>query len=150
MTIEEQIMERMKVAMREKQTKELSVLRMVKSFGMKEKTAPGFDGNADDKFWLDVIAKYVKQQQKAIVEFEKAGAGAEQKDELQFEIDYLAPFLPAKLSEAETEKLVTEAISATGADSMKLMGKVMGFIMKDHKDEVDANLVKQLIQKKLA
>ncbi len=149
MSIEQEITERMKTAMREKQTKELSILRMVKSFAMKEKTAPGFDGNTDDAFWLSVVTKYVKQQQKALQEFEKVGAGGEAMDEIRFEIDYLTPFLPAKLSAEETEKLVIDAIAATGADSMKLMGKVMGAIMKDHKDDVDASLVKRLIQKRL-
>ncbi|MBN2718891.1 MAG: GatB/YqeY domain-containing protein [Deltaproteobacteria bacterium] len=150
MSIEQKITDLMKNAMREKKATELSVLRMVKSFAMKEKTAPGFDGNTGDEFWLDVIAKYVKQQQKTLAEFEKVGAGADKTDEIQFEIDYLTPFLPAKLSEAETEQLVIQAIQDTGADSIKLMGKVMGAIMKDHRDEVDAALVKQLIQKKLS
>ena len=149
MTIEQEITERMKTAMREKQTTELSILRMVKSFAMKEKTAPGFDGNTGDEFWLSVITKYVKQQQKALQEFEKVGAGADKMEEIQFEIDYLAPFLPTKLSPEETEKLVVDAIASTGADSMKFMGKVMGVIMKDHKDDVDAALVKQLIQTRL-
>lgn len=149
MTIEQQIMDRMKTAMREKKVQELSVLRMVKSFGMKEKTAPGFGGDTDDNFWLDVIAKYVKQQQKALIEFEKAGVTGEQTAGLKYEIDYLTPFLPAKLSETETQQLVDNAIAATGAESIKMMGKVMGAVMKDNKDKVDAGLVKQLIQKKL-
>ena len=150
MSIEQKITDLMKTAMREKQTAELSILRMVKSFAMKEKTAPGFDGNTGDEFWLDVIGKYVKQQQKALAEFEKVGASADKTDEIKFEIDYLMPFLPAKLSEAETETLVIQAIADTGADSIKMMGKVMGAIMKDHKDVVDAALVKKLIQQKLA
>ncbi|MBN2527346.1 MAG: GatB/YqeY domain-containing protein [Deltaproteobacteria bacterium] len=150
MSIENEILEKMKVAMREKQTRELSVLRMVKSFAMKEKTAPGFDGNTGDAFWLDIIARYVKQQQKVLVEFEKVGADKEKTDEIQFEIDYLTPFLPARLSEEETEALVADAIAATGADSMRMMGKVMGVIMKDHKDVVDAAVVKKLIEKKLS
>ncbi|MBN2343096.1 MAG: GatB/YqeY domain-containing protein [Deltaproteobacteria bacterium] len=149
MTIEQQITDRMKNAMREKKAQELSVLRMVKSFAMKEKTAPGFSGDADDAFWLEVISKYVKQQQKALVEFEKAGVTGVQIDEIVYEIEYLNPFLPKKLSEEETLKLVDEAISSTGADSIKLMGKVMGAIMKDHKDEVDGAVVKQLIQRRL-
>lgn len=150
MSIEQQITERMKNAMRVKNSQELLILRMVKSCGMKEKTSPGFSGEADDAFWLEVIAKYVKQQQKAIVEFEKVGASGDAIAELKFEIEYLAPFLPAKLSESETEKLVDEAISKSGADSLKMMGKVMGYIMKEHKDTVDAAIAKQLIQKKLA
>ena len=150
MSIEQELNERLKEAMRAKKAQELSVIRMVKAFAGKEKTAPGFSGETDDRFWQDVIAKYVKQQAKAIAEFEKLEGGQAQIAEFQYEVDYLTPFLPAKLSAEETEKLVAEAITATGADSMKLMGKVMGYIMKDHKDEVDGALVKQIIQKQLS
>ena len=41
---------------------------------------------------------------------------------------------------------VTEAVAKTGATSMKEMGKVMGFVMKDHKGLVDSKNVKDIIQ----
>ncbi len=149
MSIEQQLMDRMKEAMKEKRAQELSCIRMVKAAAMKEKVEPGFSGDTGDAFWLSVIAKYVKQQQKALDEYVSLNAGPTQVAELQFEIDYLSPFLPKKMSAEETARLVDEAIAATGADSAKLTGKVMGWIMKSHKDTVDASLVKQLIATKL-
>ncbi len=150
MGIEQELTNRLKDAMKAKETNIVSVIRMVKSDAGKQKVEAGFDGNTDDTFWTAVIAKYVKQQSKAIIEFKKATGADEQIAQIQFEIDYLSEFLPSKLSTEETEKLVDEAIAATGADSLKLMGKIMGFIMKNYKDSVDGALVKQLIQKKFS
>jgi uncharacterized protein len=151
MTIEEQIMTRMKESMRSKNHDELGLLRMVKTEAQKAKTAPGFDGKADDAFWIDVIAKYVKQQQRAIGEFEKAGESAKETiEKLAFDIAYLSEFLPKKLGEAETRALVDEAIAAAQATDVKMVGKVMGLIMKQHRDQVDAALVKKLAEEALS
>ena len=151
MSIEEQIMTRMKEAMRTKNSDELALLRMVKTEAQKAKTAPGFDGNTDDNFWLDVIAKYVKQQQRSIVEFEKAGDSAKETiEKLRFDIDYLAFFLPKKLDDAETRALVKAAIQATGATNAKMTGKVVGAVMKTHRDQVDAALVKRIAEEELS
>ena len=145
MSIEQQLTDRMKDAMRAKNTRELDVLRMVKTLAQTAKTAPGFDGNADDAFWLDVIGKYVKQQQRAIAEFEKAGdAGREHVERIQYEVEYFSEFLPEKMSDDEVRALVQQAVQETGAVGSKMAGKVMGFIMKSHKDSVDAETVKRI------
>lgn len=150
MSIEKEITSRLKEAMRSKNQKELGVLRMVKTQATTAKTASGFEGETDDAFWLDVIAKYVKQQQKALVEFEKAGeAGKNQVEQLLYEIAYLEPFLPQKLSEGEVRKLVREAIDETGAAGSGMIGRVMGAVMKKHKDEVDAAMVKRIAAEEL-
>lgn len=151
MSIEQQIMTRIKEAMKAKNNDELALLRMVKTEAQKAKTAPGFDGNAGDAFWLDVIGKYVKQQQRAIGEFEKGGDAAKETiDKLKFDIEYLSEFLPKKLGEAETRALVKSAIEATKVTDVRMVGKVMGFIMKGHRDEVDAALVKKLAEEALS
>ena len=126
------------------------MIRMVKTQAQKEKTSSGFSGQTDDEFWLGVISKYVKQQKKALAEFEKLGDAAEaQKAETQFEIEYLAPFLPALLSEKEVEAIVDKVIGETGAVGQKMIGRVMGAIMKDYKDKVDPGMVRKIAQEKL-
>jgi uncharacterized protein len=146
MSIEQQLTDRMKDAMRNKKTRELDVLRMVKTLAQTAKSAPGFDGKTDDAFWLDIIGKYVKQQQRAAAEFEKAGeAGREHVERLNFEIEYFSEFLPKKLGEAELRALVARAVEETGVSDVKGAGKVMGYIMKEHKDEVDAGTLKRVI-----
>jgi uncharacterized protein YqeY len=151
MTIEEQIMTRMKNAMREKHEAELAVLRMVKSQAQIARSAPGFGGKTDDAFWQEVISRYVKQQTRARGEFEAAGdAGREQVEKLNFEIGYLSEFLPKKLGEDAVRALVKEAITTLGIENPKMAGKLVGHIMKTHRDQVDAAMVKRIAEEELA
>ena len=69
---------------------------------------------------------------------------------MTWEVDYLSPFLPTLLDEAATGALVEKTIADVGATSLKQMGQVMGAIMKAHKGQVDAGLVKTLISQKLS
>jgi uncharacterized protein YqeY len=150
MTIEEQLMSRMKEAMRNKKQAELGVLRMIKTQAQTAKTAPGFDGETGDAFWQGVIAKYVKQQTRARVEFENAGdAGKEQVDQLNFEISYLSEFLPKKLDDEAVRALVRQTIQDLAIKNPKMIGKVIGHIMKTHRDEVDAAVVKRIAGEEL-
>lgn len=105
----------------------------------------------DDALWLDIIAKYAKQVAKAIPEFEKAGErGVEALEEARFELAYCQKFLPSKLDEAATEQLVRTLMAEHSIDSPKLMGKLMGLLMKGHKDEIDGGLARQVAQRVLA
>lgn len=150
MGIEQEITTRLKEAMKAKSENELRTLRMVKSQAQIVKTAPGFTGEAGDAFWLEVIARYVKQQKKAIEEFEKVGDAAKgQISELRFEIEYLEPFLPKKAGEDEVLVWVRAAIAETGASSAKMVGKVVGAVLKGHKDTVDADTVKRIATQEL-
>ena len=150
MSIEDQLTTRLKEAMRSKRSDELAILRMVKTEGTKARSAPGFEGETDDAFWLGVIGRYVKQQRKALSEFEKLGDAAEaQAVAARFEIDYLAPFLPAQLGEDEVRRLVVEAIAKTGAVGAKMAGRIVGAVMKEHRDQVDPQLVKRIAAEEL-
>jgi uncharacterized protein YqeY len=150
MSIEEELTTRLKQAMRDKNARELGVLRMVKTQGQAARTAPGFEGETDDAFWTDVIARYVKQQKKALVEFAKGGEqGAENVAQIEYEVEYLAPFLPAQLGEEEVRALVRQGIAETGAAGAKMAGKVIGWVMKGHRDQVDAALVKRIATEEL-
>ena len=150
MSIEKQLAERLKDAMRNKNQQELDVLRMIKTQAQAKKTAPGFQGETDDSFWQDVITRYVKQQKKAMKEFEKAGdRGKEAVEKLKFEVDYLSDYLPELLGEEAVIKLVEQAILDTGAKDGKMVGRVVGAVMQKHRDQVDPAMVKQLAAKLL-
>ncbi len=151
MSIEAELASRLKEAMRSKNTKELDVLRMVKTMAQARKTAPGFNEKTDDAFFTDVIVSYVKQQKKALVEFQKAGdKGRENAEKIEFEVAYLDPFLPKLKGEDEVRVIVKAAVEQTGAASPKMVGKVIGFVMKDHKGEVDAAMVKRIALEELS
>lgn len=151
MTIEQQLTERLKEAMRNKDSRTADVVRMVKTKVMERRTAKGFSGQVDDALHLDVIAAYVKLLKKAIEEFQAAGdRGADAIEQLRFEIAFCEQFLPKMAGEEETLALVRDAIARSGASDPKQAGKVMGEVMKTHKGKVDAALVKQLAERELA
>ena len=52
--------------------------------------------------------------------------------------------------EFEPLKLVKQAIAETNADSPKMVGKVMGYIMKDHRDRVEPGMVKAIAMEELS
>ncbi|MBW2276586.1 MAG: GatB/YqeY domain-containing protein [Deltaproteobacteria bacterium] len=150
MGVEEQLTTRLTEAMRARNTRETDVLRMVKTMGTRDMAAPGFKGEADDAFWLAVIGRYTKQQKKALAEFEKLGdAAASQIEQANYEIDYLSPFLPELLAKAAVRELVKAAIEETGAAGPKMVGKIVGAVMKTHRDSVDPLMVKAIATEEL-
>jgi uncharacterized protein len=152
MGIEAQLSEELKNAMRAKNKPVLDVVRMVKSKGLEKKTASGYHGgDLTEEDWVEVIGAYVKSLQKSIPEFEKAGeAGRPKIEQLRFDIDYLARWLPSVFDAAKTREVVHSAIEALGARDPKQVGQVMGRIMKEYKGQVDSGLVKRLAEQRLA
>ena len=66
------------------------------------------------------------------------------------EIDILAAYLPAQLSETELQALVDEAIAATGASSARDLGKVMGWLSPRTRGRADGKVVSGLVAQSLA
>jgi uncharacterized protein YqeY len=92
----------------------------------------------------------VKQQRKALAEFDKLGdAAASQAADARFEIELLSPFLPELLGEEQVRALVKEAIAETGAVGPKMVGKVIGAVMRQHRDRVDPQLVRAIATEEL-
>ena len=150
MSVEQDLNNRLKTAMREKRRKELALIRMLKTKASEVKTSAGFDGNSDDSFWMKIIQQYAKQQAKALEEFKNAGAqGAEHVEQLTYEIEYLQPFMPKLLDEAAVRPLVQQAIEKTGAEGAKMVGRVIGVIMSQHREEVDASMVTRIALEEL-
>lgn len=148
--IENDLNERLKAAMKAKDQAVLDVIRAIRSKIQLAKTADGFGGVVDDALYLREITAYVKSMTKAREEFVKVGErGAENAARLTFEVDYLSQFLPKKLGEAETRAIVTASIAEAAVSSRKQIGKLMGLIMKNHKDQVDADLVRRIAEELL-
>ena len=90
----------------------------------------------------------IKQRKESIVAFEK-GARADLVAKETAEIAVLQPYLPAQLSDAELDALIAEAISSTGAASIKDMGKVMGVVKAKAAGKADMGAVGARIKAKL-
>jgi uncharacterized protein YqeY len=150
MTIQEQLAEAQKTAMKNGDRATLNVIRQVNSEISVAKAAPGFDGDVDDDLYLATIATYVKRMSKARSEYEALGErGREQAEKLSFEIDYLSAYLPQKLDVAATRALVDQAIADLDATDPKMTGQVIGTVMKSGED-VDGALVARLVNEALA
>ena len=149
LTIKEQLAARLKEAMRARDKPQINVIRQIEAEVLVQTKAPEFAGEIDDDLYRATIASYVKKMKKARGEFEAAGErGADQADKLTFEIDFLAPWLPAEVDEIATRELVRAAIAELGVDDPKQAGRVMGHIMKSGAD-LDGSLVNRLVRQEL-
>ncbi len=146
-TIKEQLSEELKEAMKTKDVDRRDVIRMIESEVSLAKSAPGFKGEVNDDLYRQVIASYSKKMDKARAEYLDLGTrGEEMARKLGWEVGYLSRWLPTKLDQESTEALVRETISELGvAADPKAAGRVIGHIMKNHKDQVDGGLVNRLV-----
>lgn len=151
MSLIQEINDRMKTAMKAKDRNALSVLRMVKSRIKEYAIAKLIKDDVPDEEAIAVIGTYVKQLKKSLVEFEKGGeSAADSIIQINFEIEYLTPFLPQMLDEAQTQAIVEQVVTDLGNPPKQQSGMVMGRIMKEHKGKVDAGLVRQIVDRMLA
>ena len=150
-SLESQITQRMKDSMRAKDRKTTTLMRMIKSKVIEEKTSSKYDGQDGDPLWLKVITSYVKSSKKALSEYRALGeAGAEHGDQVEWEIQALEQYLPKKASEETTRQWIAEAIEACGGADKAQVGPVMGQLMRAHKAEIDPQLAKKLVADALA
>ena len=151
MALEEDLNTRLKECMKARDTQAVNVLRMVKSRILEKKKASGFEGEVSDALVLQVIGTYVKQMRKAQAEYGRMGeAGQAQAEALGFEITFLEPYLPTKLDRAATHGLVSAVIESQGIADPRQVGRVIGAVMKTHRDQVDPAVVREIAQELLA
>ena len=147
MTLKERITEDMKAAMRASDKERLSTIRMVQA-AIKQR-------EVDERITLDdaqviaVLEKMVKQRRESIAQFEQGGRPDLAAKEAA-EIALLQTYLPSPLSEAELEALIRDAISSTGAASIKDMGKVMGVVKAKAAGRADMGAVSARIKAALS
>ena len=146
MSLKEQILADMKTAMREKQASRLESIRMLRA-AIQRKEVDDQTEIGDDEV-LAIVQKQIKQSQDAITQF-KQGDREDLAEKEQAHVDNLKDYLPEQLSDEEIEQAVAEAISATGAESMKDMGKVMGMLKGQLQGKADMGKVSGIIKGKL-
>lgn len=102
----------------------------------------------DDAAVLTVLDKMVKQRRDSVEQFQSGGRKDLADIELA-EIAILEAYLPARLSDAELDELIAEAISATGATSIRDMGKVMAEIKTKAAGRADMGAVGAKVKARL-
>ena len=143
MTLKEHVTEDMKDAMRAGAKERLGTIRLLQAAIKQREVDERI--TLDDAQVLAVIEKMVKQRKESIAQFEQGG-GADLAAKEQAEIVLLQAYLPAQLSEAEVDALITEAIASTGAMSIKDMGKVMGVVKAKAAGRTDMGAVSARIR----
>jgi len=146
MALKERITEDMKSAMRAGEKARLATIRLalaaIKQREVDERIS------LDDGQVLAVLEKMIKQRREAIAQFQSGGR-ADLVAKENAEIELLQGYLPAQLSEAEIDALIAQAIAATGAASIKDMGKVMAVVKPQALGRADMGALSARIKQKL-
>jgi uncharacterized protein YqeY len=122
MSLKERIVSDLTAAMKAKDAPRLSALRMVKASFMNREIEKG--GELSDEEMTKTLQSLVKQRRDSIEQYEKAGR-QELADKEHAEIEVIEAYLPQAATREEIEQAVSDAISETGAASMREMGAVM-------------------------
>jgi uncharacterized protein YqeY len=147
MTLKERITEDMKGAMRAGEKERLGTIRLVLAAIKQREVDERI--TLDDGQVLAVLEKMLKQRRESITQFESGGR-ADLVAKEQAELAVLQVYLPAQMSEAEIDALIAEAMAATGASSIKDMGKVMGIVKAKAQGKADMGAVSARIKQKLS
>ena len=147
MTLKERITEDMKAAMRAGEKDRLATIRLVlaavKQIEVDERI------QLDDAQVLSVLEKMIKMRKESVAQFQ-AGNRADLVDKENAEIAVIGAYLPQQLSDSELDALIAEAIAATGATSVKDMGKAMGVIKAKAAGRADMATVGAKLKAKLS
>ncbi len=146
MSLKARISDDMKSAMKAGDKDRLKVVRLILAAIKQVEVDKRIE--LDDAAVLGVLEKMVKQRRDSVEQFVK-GNRQDLADIETAEIAVLEEYLPEQLSEAELDALVDEAISSTGAESIRDMGKVMGAIKAQAAGRADMGAVGAKVKAKL-
>ena len=137
----EQIQDDTRTAMKAGDRERVGTLRMItNSLQQDEKEGEG-----------DAVAVLQRERKKRVEAAEafESGGRPEQAEAERAEAAVIESYLPAQISDEELGAIVDEAMAATGADSMKEMGKVIGMVMPKVKGRADGKRVSTMVRERL-
>jgi len=147
MSLSTKIMDEMKNAMREKNTIALEALRAIKSEILLAQTSGGSTEitEADE---IKILQKLVKMRKDSAAIFTTQNRPDLAEPELA-QVAIIEKFLPAQLSEAEVEAIITKIIAETGASGIASMGKVMGLATAQIGGSAEGKTISTIVKKLL-
>lgn len=149
MSLEKQIMDQMKEAMKAKDAVALEALRAIKSGIILAKTESGAKDELSTDEEIKLLQKLVKQRKDSATIYTEQGRADLAEPELA-QVAVIEKFLPAQLSEAEVEAEVSKIISEGGFSGMAAMGQVMGMASKQLAGKADGKTISTIVKKLLA
>lgn len=152
MTVRSKIAEATKTAMREKEAKRLSTLRLINAAIKDQEIAlradAGDEGLGDGDI-LSILSKMVKQRLESAKAYEE-GARFDLAEGEREEIGIIQEFLPKQLDDTETTAAIDAAITKINASSLRDMGAVMGELKAQYTGQMDFSKVGPLVKSRLS
>ena len=146
MSLKAKLTEDMKTAMKSGEKDRLGVIRLINA-AIKQREVDERIVLDDDQV-LSALEKMLKQRKDSVQQFEAAA-----REDLaaieRYEIGVIQTYLPAQLSAAEIETIITDAITASGATTGKDMGKVIALVKPKVAGRADMGQLSGLIKQKL-
>jgi len=148
--LRDKIGDEMKQAMKDKERKRLSTLRLILAAINDRDIALRGNGKdkADDEEVIDLLSKMVKQREESSRLY-KDGGRQDLADQEATEIEIIKEFLPEQLSDEALGEIITETIGEAGAESLRDMGKVMAILKERYRGQIDMGKAGALIKKHL-
>jgi len=147
MSLQEQLMEDLKTAMKARDEIKVGTIRLLRAQMKDFQIAKGSPLTPEDE--IAVLTSAVKKRKEAIEVYQKSDR-ADLLNKEQEELRIISSYLPKQLSAEEVEKIVAEVINEVGATSQKDFGKVMQAAMAKLKGRAEGKLVQELVKKKLS
>ncbi|MDU8943842.1 GatB/YqeY domain-containing protein [Ovoidimarina sediminis] len=152
MDMRTRVSEALKSAMKAKDQRRLSALRLINA-AIKDrdiaKRGDGSDEGVGDDDILMILGKMVKQRQDSVHAYEEGGR-LELAEREREEIEVIEEFLPKQLDDEEIAAAIDKAVKSTGADSIRDMGKVMGALKSKYTGQMDFGRVGPMVKERLA
>ena len=137
----------MKSAMKSGDKKRRDIIRLIMAALKQREVDERID--LDDQQIIGILDKMLKQRRESIAQYQAGG-----RDDLvvveEAEIIVIQEFLPAALSDEEIEQMVGEAMSESGASTVRDMGKVMAILKPKMQGRADMGQVSGLIKSRLS
>lgn len=148
MALQDEVMAKMKEAMKAKDAEALASLRAIKSAILLAQTETGGKNELSEAEEHKLLQKLVKQRKDSAAIYQEQGREDLATPELA-QAKIIESFLPEQMSEAEIETEVGKIIAQTGAEGMKDMGKVMGIASRQLAGKADGKTISTIVKKKL-
>ena len=146
MSLNQQLFDDMKKAMRAKDKIRLNTLRMLRAQIKNREIETGGELSEDDI--LQLLSKAEKMRKEAIALY-RQGDRENLAAQEEAELAVIRGYLPESLSEDDLRALVGEAVAEVGAEGMRDMGKVMGILIPKVRGRADGQIVNRLVKERL-
>lgn len=149
MSLQDKVMQAMKVAMKAKDTQSLEALRSVKAALLLAQTETGSKLELSETEEMKLLQKQVKQRKDSAAIYTNQGRPDLAEPELA-QAEVIEQFLPKQMSEEEVTAIVDRIIADTGASSMADMGKVMGAVSAELAGKADGKTISTVVKSRLS